>query len=96
MQVRHEEFMKNMAEQEQPYEDDVNHPAHYQGSIETWDYIVSVVGEYAAIDVARANLIKYTGSRLFKKGNPIKDAKKARWYLDKMIELLEKTEGKNW
>ena len=26
----------------------------------------------------------------------IEDAKKAVWYLNKMIELMEKTKGKNW
>jgi hypothetical protein len=33
---------------------------------------------------------------LWKKGNPIEDAEKAAWYLDKMIELMKKTKGVNW
>jgi hypothetical protein len=77
--------------------DMVNSPAHYtQGDIETWDYIVDVVGEYNAIFVAQAQIIKYTGHRLMNKSNPIQDAEKAAWYLKKMIELLEKTKGVNW
>lgn len=77
--------------------DMVNSPAHYADSnIETIDYIVDVLGEYDAISYCHGNVIKYTGSRLFKKGNPIQDAKKAIWYLNKMVELLENTKGKNW
>jgi hypothetical protein len=77
--------------------DNVENPHHYNaGSIETIDYIVDVLGEYDAIHYCHGNLIKYTGSRLWNKSNPIEDAKKARWYLDKMIELMEKTKGHNW
>ena len=89
-QLRHEEYMKQQA-------DMVNSPAHYADSIiETIDYIVDVLGEFEAISYCHGNIIKYTGSRLWKKGNPIEDAKKARWYMDKMIELMEKTKGVNW
>ncbi len=77
--------------------DNVNHPPHYNsGNIETIDYIVDVLGKYEAISYCQGNVIKYTGSRLFNKGKPIEDAKKARWYLDKMIKLLEETKGINW
>lgn len=77
--------------------DMVNHPPHYTaGNIETWDYMVDVIGEYAMIDVCRAQVFKYTGHRMFNKGNPIEDAEKARWYLDRMIEFLKKTKGHNW
>jgi len=34
-------------------------------------------------------VIKYTGSRLMTKDNPVQDAKKAVWYLNKMIDLME-------
>ena len=77
--------------------DMVNSPPHYSdGNIETIDYIVDVLGEWDAISYCHGNVIKYTGSRLFKKGNPIQDAEKAIWYLKKMVELMEKTKGKNW
>ena len=89
-QLRHEEFMKQQA-------DMVNSPAHYVASgIETIDYIVEVLGEYEAISYCHGNVIKYTGSRLFKKGNPVQDAEKAVWYLNKMIDLMKKTKGVNW
>jgi hypothetical protein len=94
----HEQYMKTKAaELDNKDKDMVNSPAHYtQGDIETWDYIVDVVGEYNAIFVAQAQIIKYTGHRLMNKSNPIQDAQKAIWYTKRMIELLEKTKGVNW
>lgn len=89
----HEEFMKNKMREE----DMINSPPHYaDGQIETIDYIVDVLGEYDAIHYCHGNVIKYTGSRLWSKGKPIEDAKKAIWYLNKMVELMEKTKDKNW
>jgi hypothetical protein len=77
--------------------DNVNQPAHYnKGEIETIDYIIDVLGDYEAISYCQGNVIKYTGTRLWEKGNPIEDAKKAVWYLNKMIELMNKTKGVNW
>jgi len=77
--------------------DAVNSPSHYKaGNIETIDYIVDVLGEYDTIHYCHGNILKYLGSRLWNKNNPLQDAKKARWYLDKMIQLMENTEGKNW
>ena len=78
-------------------EDKVNSPSHYtKGEIETWTYILDVIGEYGAIDVAHANILKYTGSRLWNKNDPLENAQKAHWYLTEMIRLLEKTKGVNW
>ena len=94
--IRHEEYMKQAAAQSDAL-DMVNSPAHYaDGKIETIDYIVDVLGDWEAISYCQGNVIKYTGSRLFKKGNPIQDAEKAVWYLNKMIELMKKTKGVNW
>jgi enoyl-CoA hydratase/carnithine racemase len=77
--------------------DTINNPKHYNaGSIETIDYIVDVLGEYDAIHYCHGNILKYTGSRLWNKGDPVSNAKKAAWYLNKMIELMECTEGTNW
>ncbi len=74
--------------------DPVNHPEHYTaGSIETIDYIVDVLGVDGAINYCHGNVVKYTGSRLHNKQNPIQDAKKAVWYLNKMIELLGEING---
>jgi hypothetical protein len=76
--------------------DEVTKPAHYNnGKYETIDVIVDTLGEYEAINYCHGNVLKYT-IRLWHKGNPVKDAQKAQWYLNKMIELLEKTKGTNW
>lgn len=77
--------------------DAVDHPPHYNaGKYETIDVIVDVLGDYEAISYCHGNVLKYTGSRLWEKGKPIEDARKAIWYLNKMIELMERTKGVNW
>ena len=97
-----EECADNMCEKlavlnDRKERDMVNSPPHYaDGNIETIDYIVDVLGDWEAISYCHGNVIKYTGSRLWSKGKPIEDAKKAIWYLNKMIELMEKTKGVNW
>lgn len=92
-QLRHMEYMKMKAEEA----DMVNNPPHYNtGKIETIDYIIDALGEWEAVSYCQGNVIKYLSTRLFAKGNPIQDAKKAQWYLSKMIELMEQTKGKNW
>jgi len=70
--------------------DVVNSPAHYtQGEIETIDYIQDVLGDLGVIDYCHGNVIKYTGSRLMAKDNTVQDAKKAIWYLNKLISVYE-------
>ena len=65
--------------------DVVNHPAHYKtGGIETIDYI-----EAKQLGYHLGNVVKYV-SRADHKGKQIEDLKKARWYLDREIERLEK------
>jgi hypothetical protein len=78
-------------------EDKVNSPDHYTtGQIETIDYIVDVLGDYETISYCHGNILKYLGTRLWNKGNPLENAKKAQWYLNLMIEKIEKTEGESW
>lgn len=78
-------------------EDKVNSPDHYTtGQIETIDYIVDVLGDYDTISYCHGNILKYLGTRLWNKGNPLENAKKAQWYLNLMIEKIEKTEGESW
>ena len=73
-------------------DDLINHPPHYNvGEIETIDYIVDVLGKDKAAAYCHGNVLKYTGSRLWAKANPLQDAKKAVWYLNKMIDLMEHT-----
>ncbi len=62
----------------------INHPPHYnQGSIEVIDAI-----EDWDLDFHAGNVIKYV-ARYRHKGNPVQDLKKARFYLDRLIEGLE-------
>lgn len=75
---------------------EVTKPAHYNyGKYETIDVIVDTLGEYDAISYCHGNVLKYT-IRMWHKGTPEKDAAKAKWYLEKMIELLGKTKGLHW
>jgi len=65
--------------------DPVNHPPHYKtGGIETIDFI-----EAKDLNYRLGNVIKYV-ARAEKKGNPIEDLKKARWYLDREIAIRER------
>jgi adenine-specific DNA glycosylase len=64
--------------------DDVEYPRHYvQGSIETLDFIIDK--NFGYLD---GNVIKYL-VRYRHKEDPIKDLKKARFYLNKLIDLME-------
>tara|TARA_X000001036_G_C20665794_1_gene800659 strand:- start:2047 stop:2295 length:249 start_codon:yes stop_codon:yes gene_type:complete len=79
------------------FEDDlVNHPPHYtHGDVECIDAIESAV---SANPVAKevpcqTNIIKYIW-RYFSKDqeNQLKDLRKARWYLDRLIKMKEEKE----
>lgn len=63
----------------------VDHPDHYNvGGIEVIDAI-----EAWGCGFNDGNAIKYI-ARYKYKGNPIEDLKKARWYIDREIQRLEK------
>ena len=67
--------------------DPVNHPAHYcDGGIETLDFIVA-----KKLDFFLGQVCKYI-SRAGKKdpAKELEDLQKARFYLNRKIELLEK------
>lgn len=67
--------------------DEINHPLHYiTGKIEVIDFI-----EDQKLGYHDGNVVKYI-CRFKHKGTPIKDLKKARWYLDRLIKNME--EGK--
>lgn len=66
----------------------VNHPDHYQGKTEVIDIIEQATEGLNGIDaVCVGNVIKYI-MRHQKKGG-IEDCKKAAWYLNLYIKLLE-------
>lgn len=60
--------------------DPVNHPSHYrQGSLEVIDAI-----EGMELPYHEGNIVKYVARWRHKGG--VQDLKKARWYLDRLIE----------
>lgn len=76
--------------------DAVNHPAHYtQGGIECIDALSAMVTGYP--DPVNATLawqvVKYIWRHPFK-GKPLEDLKKARFYLDRLIDKYERPVGR--
>mgnify|MGYP000389157944 CR=1 FL=1 len=64
-------------------------PHHYRvGGIETWDYLKAKLSPTQLAGFAMGNVIKYV-SRADRK-NKLEDLKKAQWYLNKLIEEIEK------
>ena len=68
--------------------DNVEHPAHYcTGKYECIDVMIETQGVEAVKDFCICNAFKYLYRHEGKNG--LEDVKKARWYLDKFIELEE-------
>lgn len=70
--------------------DNVNHPSHYtQGGIETIDGIAAAtIGLQGIEAVCTGNAIKYLWR--WKHKNGVEDLKKARWYIDRLIQESER------
>lgn len=72
-----------------PEPDNVNHPKHYElpGGLECFDVLIATQGKEAAQHFCLCNAMKY----LFRQGrkNGREDIEKARWYLDKYLELTK-------
>lgn len=72
--------------------DSVNHLSHYnQGSIETIDYMKSCLTSDEFRGGCKMNVLKYISRERHK--NELEDLKKARWYLDCLINYLEKQQA---
>lgn len=68
--------------------DPVNHPDHYtQGSIECIDAMIETQGVQAVRDYCICNAFKYIWRHNSK--NNDQDIRKAKWYIDKYLELTE-------
>jgi hypothetical protein len=87
-------YMKKIHELEKlgykhPVKDVVDHPPHYnKGKVECIDAIESAVSDLNGIEaVCTANAIKYLYRWKTKDG--VESLKKARWYLNKLIDTLE-------
>jgi len=69
--------------------DVVNSPPHYKtGGIEAIEGIEASMGPEAYAGYLKGNIMKYMW-RYERKGKPVEDLKKARWYLDRLIGLRE-------
>ncbi len=70
--------------------DNVNHPAHYTaGGIECIDALAAATEGLHGIEaVCTANAIKYLWR--WKRKNGVEDLQKARWYIDRLIKVLDK------
>ena len=71
--------------------DNVNHPEHYKNNgIECIDIIIFILGKTGVKFFCLGNVVKYIFR--YPKKNGIEDLKKARWYLNKLIELEEEAD----
>lgn len=75
----------------------VNHPSHYQGSIECIDALHAALGDEGILSFCKANAMKYLWRAGKKEGNSVKqDLEKAAWYIEYAIKLLtEEKEEQN-
>lgn len=74
----------------------VSHPPHYQSEtgLETIDVIEAFTSHLMGIEATdTGNILKYMCR--WKGKNGLQDLKKARWYLDHLINHLEKLEKEN-
>lgn len=74
---------------EPKHDDNVNHPSHYtQGSIECIEALEAATVDKQGIEaVCVANVIKYLWR--YEEKNGLEDVKKAKWYLEKLLSVLE-------
>lgn len=103
--VRHEEYMRRRREAEQQPTlgdildealdrkppDMVNRPPHYNTTeIECIDAIRAATGEGFQYHL-QGTVLKYLWRYRYK-GKPVEDLRKARWYLDRLIEECDDAE----
>lgn len=73
-------------------EDPVNHPSHYtSGGIECLDALEASMTPIEYAGFLKGQVFKYIW-RYRLKGKPVQDLKKARFYLDRLIQITEKEE----
>lgn len=69
--------------------DNVEHPAHYTGKYECIDVMTETQGVETVKNFCICNAFKYLWRH--DKKNGVEDVKKAAWYLNKFIELEERS-----
>ncbi len=68
----------------------VNHPSHYtSGGIETITYLQAKLSPEEFTGFLKGNVLKYV-SRAGSKGDALEDYKKAQWYVNRLVEFLNK------
>ena len=74
--------------------DNVNHPSHYtQGKFECIEVIEEITKPLEKFEAyLTGTILKYLWR--WKHKNGLEDLKKARWYLDKLIEKVDKNNDK--
>jgi len=70
--------------------DVINNPQHYTAFGETYEPINVI--EAWGLGFCLGNVVKYI-ARCGKKDEPLQELKKARWYLDREIKTMEKSNG---
>jgi len=73
--------------------DFVNHPPHYQGTIECIDAIEASMSAEAFKGSLKANVMKYVWRYEIKGG--VESLQKAQWYLNRLIVTIEAEEVKH-
>lgn len=73
-----------------PKAEAVNHPSHYGGDHNPYE-VIKVI-EAWRLNFNLGNTVKYIGRHPYK-GSALEDLKKARWYLDREIQILETMKG---
>jgi len=72
--------------------DPVKRPQHYNnGSVECIDAIRAALGDEGFQAYCQGNVIKYLWRHKYK-GKPVEDLRKCSWYLQRLIETIEKEE----
>ena len=67
--------------------DNVNSPPHYKsGDVECIDAIKASMSREQFAGYLKGNVMKYVW-RMSYKGKPVEDLRKARWYLERLIEV---------
>ncbi len=85
----YEDMAKEEAEKEFHKVDNVHNPKHYNtGAVECIDAIKSSMSSEAFQGYLKGNCLKYIW-RMSYKGKALEDTKKAKWYLNKLIEEIE-------
>ena len=68
----------------------VNHPLHYAGKAECIDVMIQQFGIEQTKSFCILNSFKYLWRSQKKNDSPIEDVQKAKWYIDKYLELCQK------